>query len=141
MLRKPVRRGTRYKGFLRRSPNLFRRAADGELILELLSQAERQPVSSPVDPTRLARRPLFRVERRKGKSVVSAVVGVPETEEAETAAEPWAPAGDKAALSTRAHGNPICPVGAGSGHGVLRVGRTKRSHNHGRASRGVRCLA
>lgn len=74
-----------YKAFLRQSPKLFRRSADGELILELLRQARQQPVARPVDPRKLARRPLFRAERRKGKSLVPAVVSVPEPEEIEDA--------------------------------------------------------
>jgi hypothetical protein len=69
-----------YKAFLRQSPNVFRRISDGELIHQLLRQAESQPVARPVDPRKLARRPLFRAERRKGKTTVSTVVSVPEPE-------------------------------------------------------------
>jgi hypothetical protein len=66
-----------YKAFLRQSPNLFRRAADGKLILELLKQAQRQPVARPVNPRKLARRPLFRAERRKGRNLVPAITKGP----------------------------------------------------------------
>lgn len=69
-----------YKAFLRQSPNLFRRISDGDLILQLLRRAESQPIARPVDPRKLARRPLFRAERRKGKTTVSTVVSVPEPE-------------------------------------------------------------
>jgi hypothetical protein len=72
-----------FKAFLRQSPNLFRRASDGQLILKLLQQAEKQPVVRPVDPKKLARKPLFRAERRRGKTMVATVVSVPEPETAE----------------------------------------------------------
>jgi hypothetical protein len=71
----------KFKGFVRMSPNRFRRPEDGELTLGLLYQAQRQPVARPVDAKKLARKPLYRVEKRKGKSKLQAVVSVPETEE------------------------------------------------------------
>jgi len=91
-----------FKAFLRKSPNLFRRAADGDLILQLLRQAETHPVARPVDPKKLARKPLFRAERRKGKTTVTAVVSVPEPEVVE---EPQgldqSRAADESAATTR----------------------------------------
>jgi hypothetical protein len=47
----------KFKGFVRRSPNAFKHDADGSLILELLRQAQESPVSRPVDPKKLARKP------------------------------------------------------------------------------------
>ena len=46
--------GGKFKGFVRRSPNRFTRESDGELLLSLLRNAERSPVSRPVDPKKLA---------------------------------------------------------------------------------------
>jgi len=71
----------KYKGFVRRSPNLFRTAQDGELILSLLREAEANPVHRPVDAAKLARKPLFKAEKRKGRNAVEALVSVPETDE------------------------------------------------------------
>jgi hypothetical protein len=78
--RGPRDRG-RFVGFVRRSPNRFARAEDGELILSLLRAAERSPVPRPVDPKKLARKPLYRAEQRRGKQSVPTVVSVPEPEE------------------------------------------------------------
>ncbi len=74
----------KFKGFLRGSPAKFRRKSDGDLILELMREAERNPVIRPVDPRKLARKPLFKAERKKGKQTIEAVVSVPETDETET---------------------------------------------------------
>ncbi len=71
----------KFKGFVRRSPNLFKREADGELVLELLRNAERSPVSRPVDPKKLARKPLYKVEDRIGKKRIERVVTIPGTDE------------------------------------------------------------
>jgi hypothetical protein len=77
----------KFKGFVRMSPNLFRAQTDGDLILKLLQEAELAPVARPVDAKKLARRPFFKAERRKGKETVSTVVTVPESEEGEEARE------------------------------------------------------
>lgn len=71
----------KFKGFVRRSPNPFKRDSDGSLILELLRQAQAAPVSRPVDPKKLARKPLYKVEDRIGKNRIQRVVTVPEAEE------------------------------------------------------------
>jgi hypothetical protein len=70
----------KFRGFVRMSPNLFRSQTDGDLILRLIKQAEHSPVSRPVDAKKLARKPFFKAERRKGKETVSTVVTVPEPE-------------------------------------------------------------
>ena len=77
----------KFKGFIRMSPNLFRTQPDGDLLMGLLRGAERAPVARPVDAKKLARRPFFKAERRKGKETVAAVVTVPESEEAEEVEE------------------------------------------------------
>jgi hypothetical protein len=71
----------KFKGFVRMSPNRFQRSEDGDLILQLLKQAQREPVARPVDAKKLARKPVYRVEKRKGKAKVQTIVTVPETEE------------------------------------------------------------
>ena len=73
----------KFKGFVRGSPAVFKANEDGELILRLLRDAERSPVSRPVDAKKLARKPFFKAERKKGKETISTVVSVPESEEPE----------------------------------------------------------
>jgi hypothetical protein len=82
--RGPTDRG-KFKAFVRQSPNRFRVKEDGELIFSLLKNAQATPVVRPVDPKKLARKPFFRAERRKGKQTVTTVVSVPESEEPEDA--------------------------------------------------------
>jgi hypothetical protein len=85
----PEHRGG-FKGFLRGSPSLFKRKGDGIVILEALREAERNPVATPIDLRKLARKPrLFKVEFGKGKTTVPRVVSVPEQDDDEPAvAEP-----------------------------------------------------
>lgn len=71
----------KFRGFVRGSPNLFRNAPDAELILSLLRQAEQNPISRPVDPKKLARKPLYRVEPKRGVDKQVALVSVPEPDE------------------------------------------------------------
>lgn len=80
--------GGKFKGFVRGSPNLFKVKADGDLILNLLREAEKSPVLRPVDAKKLARKPFFKAERRKGKETISAVVTVPDSEDAESFEQP-----------------------------------------------------
>lgn len=97
----PKDRG-KFKGFVRGSPSRFHRKEDGDLILDLLRRAERSPVSRPVDPKKLARRPLFKAERKKGKGMVPTLVSVPQPEEASpTAASSEAMPADALASTTR----------------------------------------
>jgi hypothetical protein len=76
----PQHRG-KFKGFLRASPAPFRRESDGALILSLLKESEQTPVTRPVDAKKLARKPLFKAQRKKGKATIETVVSVPEPEE------------------------------------------------------------
>jgi hypothetical protein len=70
------------------SPNLFRREHDGVVVLDRLREAERNPIASPIDPRKLARKPrYFRMEFRKGKTAVPTVVSVPEQDEDEAVVE------------------------------------------------------
>jgi hypothetical protein len=85
--RGPEHRGG-FKGFLRMSPNLFRREGDGAVIMEALREADRNPVATPIDPRKLARKAsYFKVEFRKGKVAVPTVVSVPEQDEEEPLVE------------------------------------------------------
>ena len=70
-----------FNGFLRMSPNRFKQPNDGELILGLLKQADRQPISRPVDPKKLARKPFYKAESKRGKRTITTVVSVPDAEE------------------------------------------------------------
>jgi hypothetical protein len=70
-----------FNGFLRMSPNRFKRASDGDLILSLLRAAEQQPISRAVDPKKLARKPFYKAESRRGKRTITTVVSVPGAEE------------------------------------------------------------
>ncbi len=89
--RGPEHRGG-FRGFLRMSPNLFRREGDGLIVLGALREAERNPVATPLDLRKLARKPsYFKVEFRRGKVAVPTVVSVPEQDEDEPVAEPVQP--------------------------------------------------
>jgi hypothetical protein len=70
-----------FKGFLRMSPNRFKRDSDGELIMTLWEQASRKPVSRAVDPRKLARKPFYKAESKRGKQTVTTVVSVPDADE------------------------------------------------------------
>ena len=78
----PKDRG-KFKGFVRMSPNRFSSPKDGELIRTLLKQAERSPVARPVDQRKLARRPFYTAEQKKGKTTIATKVSVPESDEPE----------------------------------------------------------
>src|ERR1700676_3037363 len=56
----------KFRGFVRSSPRLFEDPKDGELILSLLREAERNPVARPVDAKKLARKPLYKVAPKHG---------------------------------------------------------------------------
>jgi hypothetical protein len=71
----------KFRGFVRGSPNIFKNIKDAELILSLLRTAAQNPVSRPVDAKKLARRPLYRVEPKRGAGKQLALVSVPEPEE------------------------------------------------------------
>ena len=70
-----------YKAFIRRSPNPFKRPGDGELVMQLLRRAQANPISRPVDPAKLARKPLLKAETKKGKKTVQTLVSIPEADE------------------------------------------------------------
>jgi hypothetical protein len=71
----------KFKGFVRGSPRKFIKIKDGELILKLLRKAEKEPEASPVDPSKWARKPLYRAKTRKGHKTVETLVSIPERED------------------------------------------------------------
>jgi hypothetical protein len=89
-----------FNGFLRMSPNRFKSSGDADLIFRLLQQAEKQPVSRPVDPKKLARKPFYKAESRRGKETITTVVSVPTEEETRADTIPI-PAAEGVAASTR----------------------------------------
>ena len=98
--RNPADRG-KFKGFVRMSPNRFTVQADGDLVLDLLNKALAAPVNRPVDPKKLARKPLFKAERKTGKKTVSTVVSVPESDEPEETTNKELPAFDEETSPTK----------------------------------------
>jgi hypothetical protein len=76
----PKDRG-KFRGFVRTSLNLFKEKKDGDFILSLLEAAVKNPVSRPVDPRKLARKPLYKIEPKKGAGRQPTLVSVPEPEE------------------------------------------------------------
>jgi hypothetical protein len=70
----------KFDGFVRSSLKLFQNPKDGELILSLLHEAEKKPISRPVDPKKLARKPLYKVEPKRGVRKQVTLVSVPEPE-------------------------------------------------------------
>ncbi len=76
----------KFRGFVRSSLNLFQDVSNGELILTLLRTAERNPIARPVDPKKLARKPLYRVEPKKGAITRPMLVSVPEPEDTQAPA-------------------------------------------------------
>jgi hypothetical protein len=71
----------KFDGFVRSSLKVFQNPKDAELILSLLREAEKNPISRPVDPKKLARKPLYKVEPKRGAGKKVALVSVPEPEE------------------------------------------------------------
>lgn len=81
-----------FRGFLRMSPNAFKRKEDGDLILARMREAHANPVERPFDPRKLARRPYYvtvDLPKGKNKEPVQTVVSVPEADtETEVVAAP-----------------------------------------------------
>jgi predicted RNA-binding protein len=70
-----------FKAFLRGSLKQFQ-AADAEFVLERVNAAHVTPILRPVDPKKLLRKPLYKVET-KGEAADTTLVSIPEPEEAE----------------------------------------------------------
>jgi hypothetical protein len=71
----------KFKGFLRGSPALFEHREDGELIIGLLKEVERNPVVRPIDQRKLLRKPFYRTKGKVGDNKKEVLVSIPETEE------------------------------------------------------------
>ncbi|MBX7207996.1 MAG: hypothetical protein K1X78_06790 [Verrucomicrobiaceae bacterium] len=122
----PKDRG-KFMGFIRMSPNKFANPSDGEFVLSLLKRAEASPVVREIDPKRLAYRPLFQVERRKGKVSVPTKVSVPESDQIEDTVERKTPVSETA-QSTRHTEIQFCLLSLGMEMGLdLWVARNDRS--------------
>jgi hypothetical protein len=78
-----------YRGFFRSSPRAFARNQDGDYILQLLREAETNPVARPVDQRLLARKPGYLLKQKVGGKTVDVEVTIPERED--SAAPPEAP--------------------------------------------------
>ncbi|PYI94366.1 MAG: hypothetical protein DME97_02605 [Verrucomicrobia bacterium] len=70
-----------YNGFLRMSPNRFKRQADAVLLMDLLGRAKEHPTMRPVDAKQLARKPFYKAERKRGRETFTTVVAVPDADE------------------------------------------------------------
>jgi hypothetical protein len=90
-----------FNGFLRMSPNRFKRPSDGELILTLLRATEKQPITRPVDPKKLARKPFYKAESKRGKKTITTVVSVPGADEPSRTDSADLAERETAAVSTR----------------------------------------
>lgn len=91
----------KYKAFVRSSPRLFQRRDDGELIMSLLREAEKNPVNRPFDPKKYGRKPLFAVEAKEGRKTVKAEVSIPEEDEEERVPEDGSESSRRDTSSTR----------------------------------------
>jgi hypothetical protein len=78
----------KFRGIVRASPNPFPNSNDPLLIMSLLEAAQRSPISRPVDPKKLARKPFYKVEPSRGPKRKPRLVTVPEPEESPTPARP-----------------------------------------------------
>jgi hypothetical protein len=90
-----------YNGFLRMSPNRFKRESDAQLIVTLLRGAQEKPRSRPVDPKKLARKPFYKAESKRGKQTVTTVVTVPDADEPPQLESDISPQLDKSVSTTR----------------------------------------
>ncbi len=93
----------KFKAFVRSSPNLFSNPKDGEFILSLLKHAQTSPVDRPVDAKKLARKPLYTAEQKKGKTTVATKVSVPESDEPEEPARRTTVSPDQETVATTRH--------------------------------------
>jgi len=121
----------KFKGFIRGSPTIFKAKEDGDLILRLLRDGEKSPVSRPVDAKKLARKPFFNAERKKGKQTIATVVSVPESEEPENLEQPELLSKAEAKTATTRHTEiqyQLMTLGAEMGFDIW-VARNDRSRN------------
>ncbi len=70
----------KFKGFVRQSLKKFS-GADGQTVFNLIQQAKDHPISSPVDPKKLAKKPFFQVKLKTGDKSVQTIVSVPEADD------------------------------------------------------------
>lgn len=70
----------KFRGIVRASPNPLT-AKDGEVVFTLLRKTEQSPVARPVDPKKLAKKPFYKVEPKRGARSQLTLVSVPEPED------------------------------------------------------------
>lgn len=131
----PKDRG-KFNGFVRQSLKLFKNPKDGELIISMLREAAKSPVSRPVDPKKLARKPLYKIEPKKGTTRHATLVSVPEPEE--TPATPVSEAQESTESITTRHSEiqyQLLTLGAELGLDVW-VARNDRGRKWGRVALG-----
>jgi hypothetical protein len=118
----------KFQGFVRRSPNPFRRIEDAELIIDLLKDAEAHPIARPVDPKKYAQKPFFKAERQKGKVKESLLVSVPDSDEESPEDDEAVDVEEKPTPSTRHTEIQFALLSMGSAMGLeLWVARNDRS--------------
>ena len=86
-----------FKGFLRGSPSKFKKSSDGELILDRLKEAEKNPIKKGVDPKLLNREPrlpLYKVSQKEKGRKQEKTVSIPDETEILPKELPEKPAGD-----------------------------------------------
>ena len=82
-----------FKGFLRGSPTKFKKREDGNLILALLTEAQKNPVDRPVDQKQFDRIPYYKVSQRAKGKTEQKIVSVPEKEDPQIQELPEKPEG------------------------------------------------
>lgn len=117
-------------GFMRGSARRIN-PQDGDFIIELLRRAEISPVKRPVDAKKLAQKPYFKAEKRKGKETISTIVTVPAPEEVDEGEQISAVTESETRSSTTRHTeiqHHLMTLGAEMGFDIW-VARNDRSRN------------
>jgi len=70
----------KFKGIVRGSPRILKKR-DGDTVFELIKNAQENPIGREFDQKKHQRKPVFKVEQKRGKKSVEVEVTVPENEE------------------------------------------------------------
>lgn len=70
-----------FKGFLRRTPNKFKKNEDGDLIIKTLKETERNPIRKEFNQKLLDRIPFYKVSQKGKGSIKQKVVSIPEKDD------------------------------------------------------------
>lgn len=71
----------KFQGFIRKSPNRFKLAEDGALVLRMIGDAHKHPIDRKVDPRKYSRKPFFKAQRKRGGRSVEVQVSIPDKDE------------------------------------------------------------